>query len=120
MFKKSATAPKILEQYGGHYEHSKWMPNHHSPIMDLSSERRDENSDHFFPSETSSFDMTAHRDWTRMQSLAEEVLGFIDPPFHNTGSLAQAQSKVRYHHMTWFYVWEYTMGFELVALMTSL
>ncbi|XXG87337.1 hypothetical protein AAC387_Pa11g2050 [Persea americana] len=94
VFKKSATAPKIVEQYGGHYEHSKWIPHHHSPIMDLSSGRRDENSDHFFPSETSSFDMNAHGDWTRMQSLAEEVLGFIDPPFHNTGSLAQAQSKV--------------------------
>lgn len=114
MLKKSATAPKIEEQYGGPCDqHSQWTPNGYSAMMDHSSGRKHENSDYFYQSETCSFDMR------RMQSLAEEVLGSIDPPFHNTGSLAQAQSKVRYHHITVFYVWDCTMGLKLVALIMT-
>ncbi|XXG39242.1 hypothetical protein AAC387_Pa01g0253 [Persea americana] len=105
VFKKSPTGPTV-EQRGSTplCEHSQWISNNHSSIMELSSKSGGgvEITDYFYPTETcssdiirdASFDMNAHRDWKCMQFLAEEVLGSFNPTFQNAGSMAYVPSEV--------------------------
>ncbi|XVE72015.1 hypothetical protein DITRI_Ditri11bG0004700 [Diplodiscus trichospermus] len=98
VFKKSATAPKII---GEHYQPAT-APNQiqitseHSSSLELFSEGRTEESSHFaIPLETGSpsflnrspIGISDTRDVTWMQSLSEDAFGLTNPSFTSYGNL---------------------------------
>ncbi|KAL5983199.1 NAC domain-containing protein 54 [Asimina triloba] len=109
VFKKTAIAPKINEEYAAATyddDQSNWMPNDYSSAMEFSSEGRGgdmESNGHQFPTDTCSsgviratsfpaaHDHSSDGKWT--QFLAEEALSSTDPPFPEHGIFTYHPSK---------------------------